>query len=54
MRAALLIVGCAILITGCLMVAWGSGWGIIPALVGLYVVMRVDLASGVNEKRRFE
>ena len=44
MRAALLIVGCAILITGCLMVAWGSGWGIIPALVGLYVV--IPLAAG--------
>jgi hypothetical protein len=54
MRAALLIVGCMLLITGGLMVAWGSAWGIIPALVGLYVVMRIDLASGVTEKRRFE
>ena len=54
MKIIMLVLGCCLLITGCLMVAWGSAWGIIPALVGMYIVMRIDLASGVTEKRRFE
>ena len=54
MKTMLLVLGCCLLITGCLMVAWGAWYGILPALVGLYMVMRIDLSSGVRERRRFE